>query len=76
MRAFGGQDAAAAALALAALVWLVARRVRPRKGAGCGDCPGCAIGGRAPSPGAVPRASAPGAGSTFIPVSELTRRER
>jgi hypothetical protein len=42
MRGLGWQDAVVAALALAALAWLVRHRLR-RRGAACEDCPARAM---------------------------------
>ncbi len=72
MRALGWQDLAVGVLALAALGWLVARRLR-RKGAACEDCPGC----RLPAHAAGSRPGrTPVRGVTIIPLSELIQRER
>jgi hypothetical protein len=75
----GWQDAAVAMLAGIAVAWLVTRRLRARGRPGCEDCPGCAPA----RGGAAHRAAAPGprggsagsAGSTLIPLSDLTRRD-
>jgi hypothetical protein len=76
MHDVGWQDALVAALALAALGWLVARRVRARKGAACVECPGCSIGTRSQAPGATPAPASSGPGGAFIPLSKLTRPGR
>lgn len=75
MSGFGWQDATVALLAAAALTWLIARRVRARKGPACEDCPGCRIAARKAA-AASTAAPANGAGGALIPLSELTRRGR
>jgi hypothetical protein len=49
---YGVQDVAVALLAVAALGWLVWRRVRARRGRAVAACPDCPVG--APTPGTRP----------------------
>jgi hypothetical protein len=69
MMGIGWQDITAGLLALAALVWLVLRRVRAarRPTPLCGDCPMCEAGNVATAP--------PARSNDLIPASELTRRD-
>ncbi len=55
MSAFDLQDGLALAAALAALGWLVRRRLRAKRGGACPDCPvGSPIAGARPAPRATP----------------------
>jgi hypothetical protein len=67
------QDLAAGAVAVAAVAWLIRRRLRRRVRVTpyCGDCAACAPERPAPAD----RAARPG-GRTVVPLSELTRPER
>ena len=58
------QDVIVGAIVLAAVAFLVARRVRrkARPSAMCGDCPGCATGPQAPT------------GRTLVSIGEPDRR--
>jgi hypothetical protein len=73
MQGLGWQDLAAGALAVAALAWLVRRRLvrRARLTPFCEDCPGC---GPARTHGAS-QVSPPGpARDDLIPISRITGR--
>jgi hypothetical protein len=69
MGGFGFQDLLVAVLALAAVAWLVRRRLRQRERPTpfCGDCPGCRPAHHLPVPPPVRR-------DDLIPVSRLTGR--
>jgi len=69
--AFGIQDVVAALLALAALAWLVRRRLRRRARPTplCDECPGCA-----PARGAARTTPLPLRRDDLIPLSRITGR--
>ncbi|MFI5372925.1 MAG: hypothetical protein ACHQ52_15325 [Candidatus Eisenbacteria bacterium] len=81
MSGYGVQDLGVALLALGAVGWLVARRVRARRGASAPHCPDCPV--ATPVPGArlapMPRVRPTAEGAALLPPrrpSLVTIQER